>query len=140
MKHCTNCGELVVDTAKFCQKCGTKVLPPISLIPLAERDDDKDDLIYKGSFKKKKKMKRALAVNNEKIPSIISSSTAALEVKNRRAKATLEDHVTTKEMKSKYSVDLKNVEKRVVEIWTVEQGLTPYRFPTPCHLIKLHPL
>jgi RNA polymerase subunit RPABC4/transcription elongation factor Spt4 len=40
MKHCTNCGELVVDTAKFCQKCGTKVLPPISLIPLVEYDDD----------------------------------------------------------------------------------------------------
>jgi hypothetical protein len=143
MKHCTNCGELIVDTAKFCQKCSTKVLPPISLIPLAERDNDEDDLIYKGSFKKKKKMKRDLAVNDKKIPSIIhsssslsrigsnfsigfstsfsgcvipSSSTAALEVKNKRAKATLEDRVTTKEMKLRYRVDLKYVEKWVVEI------------------------
>jgi hypothetical protein len=167
MKHCTNCGEPVVDTAKFCQKCGTKVLPPISLIPPAERDDDEDDLIYKGSFKKKKKMKRDLAVNDEKIPGIIhsnsspsgigsdfdigfgtsfpgrvisSSSTAALEVKNGRAKATLEDRITTKEMKSRYGVDPKNIEKRVAEIWTVEQGLTPCRFPAPHHLIKLHPL
>ena len=167
MKHCTNCGELVVDTAKFCQKCGTKVLPPISLIPSAERDDDEDDLIYKGSFKKKKKMKRDLAVNDKKIPGIIhsssspsrigsnfgigfgtsfsgcvipSSSTAALEVKNGRAKATLRDSVTTKKMKSRYGMDPKNIEKRVVEIWTVEQSLTPCRFPTPRHLIKLHPL
>jgi hypothetical protein len=123
MKHCTNCGEPVVDIAKFCQKCGTKVLPPISFILPAERDNDEDDLIYKGSFKKIKKMKRALAVNNEKIPGIIDSSTAALEVKNRRAKATPEDYVTTKETKSKYGVDPKNVEKRVAEIWTVEQGL-----------------
>ena len=140
MKHCTNCGEPVVDTAKFCQKCGTKVLPLISLIPPAEHDDDEDDLVYKGTFKKKKKMKRALAVNNEKIPGIMGSSTAALEVKNGRAKATLEDRVITKEMKSRYGVDPKNVEKRVAEIWTVEQGLTSSRFPTPRHLIKLHPL
>ena len=113
MKHCTNCGELVVDTAKFCQKCGTKVLPPVSLIPPVEHDDDEDDLEYKGTFKKKKKMKRFAAVNNEEIPSIIgsssssgssstisghaisSSSTAALEVKNGRAKVTLEDRVIT---------------------------------------------
>jgi len=166
MKHCTNCGEPVVDTAKFCHKCGTKVLPPVSLIPPAERDDDEDDLVYQGSFKKKK-MKRALAVNDEKIPGIIRSgsgpggigtgfgtgfglgftgfgpstgpgpgtgtgtgsifpgraiscsSAAALEVKNGRAKATLEDRVTTKETKSRYGVDPKNVEKRVAEIWTV---------------------
>ena len=138
-----------MDTAKFCQKCGTKVLPPISLIPPAERDNDEDDLIYRGSFKKKKKMKRTPAINNKKIPSImgsgfspsgigpdfststgtstgtsttflghaiLGSSTAALEVKNGKAKAILEDCVTTKEMKSKYSVDSKNVEKWVAEI------------------------
>ena len=155
MKHCTNCGEPVVDTAKFCQKCGTKVLPPVSLIPPVEHDDDEDDLEYKGTFKKKK-MKRFAAINNKEIPGIIgsgsgssstilgraisSSSTAALEVKNGRAKATLGDFVTIKEMKSRYGMDPKNIEKRVVEIWTVEQGLTPCRFPTPCHLIKLHPL
>jgi hypothetical protein len=113
MKHYTNCGEPVVDIAKFCQKCGTEVLPPVSLIPLVERDDEEDDLIYKGSFKKKKKKKRS--TKDEKIPSVMgsssspnfgsgigssstflgraisSSSTAALEVKNGRAKATIED-------------------------------------------------
>jgi hypothetical protein len=170
MKHYTNYGEPVVDTAKFCQKCGTKVLPPISLIPLVERDDEEDDLIYKGSFKKKKKKKRVPVAKDEKFPSIMDtgsgtgsgtgtgsstststgptflgraisgSSTVALEVKNGRAKATIEDWVTTKEMKSRYSVDPKNVEKWIAEIWTMEKGLTPCRFPTPRHLIKLHPL
>jgi hypothetical protein len=38
---------------------------PVSLIPLVERDDDEDDLVYKGSIKKKKK--RVLAVNDEEI-------------------------------------------------------------------------
>ena len=101
MKHCTNCGEPVVDTAKFCQKCGTKILPPLSLIPPVEHDDDENDLEYKGTFKKKKKTKWFTAVNNEEIPSIMGSgsgfgstipgraisslSTAALEVKNGRA-------------------------------------------------------
>jgi hypothetical protein len=142
MKHCTNCGEPVVDTAKFCQKCGTKVLPPVSLIPPVERDDEEDDLIYKGSFKKKKKR----STKDEKIPGIMgsssgpgpdfgsgfgsgsssgstfpgraisSSSTAALEVKNGRAKATIEDWITTRETKSRYGVDPKNVEKRTAEI------------------------
>ena len=117
MKHYTNCGEPVVDIAKFCQKCGTEVLPPVSLIPLVERDDEEDDLIYKGSFKKKKKR----STKDEKIPGIMGSgsgpdfgpgfgpgtsssssstflgraisslSIVALEVKNRRAKATIED-------------------------------------------------
>src|SRR5271170_448868 len=72
MKNCTNCGEPVADIAIFCQKCGTKVLPPVSLIPLLERDDDEDDLVYIGSFKKKRK-KRVTAVNNEKIPGIMGS-------------------------------------------------------------------
>lgn len=98
------------------------------------------------------------AVSSEEIPSIIgfgsgsgssstvlgraisSSSTAALEVKNGRAKATLDNCITIEETKSKYSVDPKNVEKRVTEIWTIEQGLSPCRFPAPCHLVKLHPL
>jgi hypothetical protein len=164
MKHCTNCGEPIVDTAKFCQKCGTKVLPPVSLIPPVECDDEEDDLIYKGSFKKKKKKKKRSAKDESIMGSgsgpdfgtsfgtstgsgptfpgraISGSSTAALEMKNARAKATIEDQVTTKETKSRYGVDLKNVEKRIAEIWTMEKGLTPCRFPTPCHLIKLHPL
>jgi hypothetical protein len=123
-------------------------------------------LIYKGSFKKKKKR----STKDEKIPGIMgsgsgpgpdfgsgfgpgsgpgstfpgraisSSSTAALEVKNRRAKATIEDRITTRETKSRYGVDPKNVEKRIAEIWTVEKGLTPCRFPASRHLIKLHPL
>lgn len=76
MKHCTNCGEPVVDTAKFCQKCGTKVLPPVSLIPPVERDDDEDDLVYKGTFKKKKK-KRVTAVNDKEIPGIIGSGSGS---------------------------------------------------------------
>ena len=41
----------------------------------------------------------------------IGLSIAALEVKNKRAKATLEDYITTKKTKSKYSVDLKNIKK-----------------------------
>ena len=140
MKHYTNCGEPVVDIAKFCQKCGTEVLPPVSLIPLVERDDEEDDLIYKGSFKKKKKKKKRSAKDESIMGSgsspdfgtgpgsgptfpgraISGSSTAALEVKNGRAKATIEDRVTTKETKSRYGVDPKNVEKRIVEIWTME--------------------
>ena len=107
---------------------------------------------YKGTFKRKKKKKRLAAVSGEEIPNITgsgstlpgraisSSSTAALEVKNGRAKATLEGCITAKEAKSKYGVDPKNVEKQVAEIWTVEQGLTLCRFPAPRHLIKLHPL
>jgi hypothetical protein len=115
IKHYTNYSELVVDIAKFCQKCSIKVLPPISLIPLVECDNEEDNLIYKGSFKKKKKKKRVLVAKDEKFPSIIdtssstSSSTStstsptflghailglsmvALEVKNGRAKATIED-------------------------------------------------
>jgi hypothetical protein len=117
MKHYNNYGEPVVDIAKFCQKCGIEVLPPVSLIPLVERDDEEDDLIYKGSFKKKKKR----STKDEKIPGIMGSSSspdfgssfgpgtsssssstflgraissslmAALEVKNRRAKAIIED-------------------------------------------------
>jgi hypothetical protein len=130
-----------VDTTKFCQKYSTKVLPLVNLIPLVERDNNKDNLVYKDTFKKKK---RATAVNNKEIPSIISSSsstsssidfgtsastssiipgcaistllTTALEVKNKRAKATLEDYVTTKEANSKYSVNPKNIEKQVAEI------------------------
>jgi hypothetical protein len=62
-----------VDIAKFCYKCGTKVLPPVSLIPPAEHDDDEDDLVYKGSFKKKK---RVLAIKDEKALSVIGSSSS----------------------------------------------------------------
>jgi hypothetical protein len=46
MKHCTNYGEPVVNTVKFYQKCSTKVLPLISLIPLVEHDNNEDDLVY----------------------------------------------------------------------------------------------
>ena len=85
MKHCTNCGVVVVITALFCYKCSKQVLPAPDLNPLAELDngddddDDDDDVLFLADFPKKSSSQsvsnhRATSNTNPPTRSVSSSS------------------------------------------------------------------
>jgi hypothetical protein len=52
--------------------------------------------------------------------SLTRGSSVSYEVNTAKAKATLADRDVAKEPKSKYGVNPRQVEKRVIELWTVE--------------------
>src|SRR5438045_4306409 len=71
--------------------------------------------------------------------SLTHGSSISYEVNTAKAKAALADRGAAKETRPKYGVDPRQMEKQVVELWTVEQGLSPCCHPVSRHQVKLHP-
>ena len=132
---CSECGTAIEKTSKFCCKCG-RSCPPQAIL---DDSDDDDDVQYV-----KTSTKSSISGFLSQLPlSSTHGSSVSMNVRAAKAKATLRDRAASKDVQptSKFGVDPrgKTVERWIADLWLVQQGEPPTRYPGAYLWLKLYP-